>query len=759
MDRNFHGRLLRLIGLLLLLLVSVSIIAHYHISNLGTESSATEEHGGQVHRSRSLDHVKEDNLKPSDLRFRIDELKKIKASVTNELRDLENKRQKLHAEMSGYNTHIDHLKSEYEKTHLELEQLKLSIENTKLEQQEVVMRNMPELHAPRRILASLEDDVFLEPPRGKSKHRCRMDTCFDYSRCSLTSQFPMYFYDPEDLPMTPSAMDTFVKFSVTHTLNTSPHMTYDPHIACVYIVLVGDLAQGQAWNTSGLERKLKNLPYWRGDGRNHVIINLARNYQNRDMFDGVDTGRAILVQSVFTEFQFRPKFDLVVPPALGIARGDVWEFIPPLVPAKRKHLLSFQGDYKAIELFQDILKKNEEKPLNSLLNNAGSKQQPEPHLQKNVQYPQNPEQYQGTGSDRKDVNSLRNVNAGVNDEKVGDLTNGRGQRSDMAGQGRLQRNLQSLDGMGHEQQQQLQHQQHQLGDGQQQPSKASSQGGRSQMLIQQERSIVNTLKRMQMLYRDDGFHFDFSCGPSDERIFGVNGEWGLCGPTALRSEVLKQSTFSLIIAPTNDSVLCSALTQMRLFEALQMGAIPVLLGDHIELPFSELISWKDAVVALPKVRITELHFVIRSFSDNDLLAMRRQGRHIWETYMGTSKTIIDTTLLVLRTRLMIPAFPQAEAPSPSVFNSSFVPLREEVDEIAEPEDMLGPIEAPYPSLRFTRNFTVNLKMFNIPGDPFHSYPFTPFENVLPAEAKFEGEPNGMNHFLFQFSFFSLSLVV
>ena len=57
----------------------------------------------------------------------------------------------------------------------------------------------------------------------------------------------------------------------------------------------------------------------------------------------------------------------------------------------------------------------------------------------------------------------------------------------------------------------------------------------------------------------------------------------------------------------------------------------------------------------------------------------------------------------------------------------------------EAEDILGPVETPFPSLKFRRNFTFSTGVFNQPGDPFHLYPYTPFEPVLPAEAKFLGK--------------------
>ena len=67
-----------------------------------------------------------------------------------------------------------------------------------------------------------------------------------------------------------------------------------------------------------------------------------------------------------------------------------------------------------------------------------------------------------------------------------------------------------------------------------------------------------------------------------------------------------------------------------------------------------------------------MHFLLRAVPDNDLLAMRRQGRLIWERYFGTAQSVVDTIVSVIRDRLGIPPLPAPQAPSISVFNSSFV---------------------------------------------------------------------------------------
>lgn len=67
-----------------------------------------------------------------------------------------------------------------------------------------------------------------------------------------------------------------------------------------------------------------------------------------------------------------------------------------------------------------------------------------------------------------------------------------------------------------------------------------------------------------------------------------------------------------------------------------------------------------------------MHFLLRAVPDNDLLAMRRQGRLIWERYMSTAQAAMDTIIAVIRDRLGIPPLPATQTPSPNVFNESFV---------------------------------------------------------------------------------------
>lgn len=163
-----------------------------------------------------------------------------------------------------------------------------------------------------------------------------------------------------------------------------------------------------------------------------------------------------------------------------------------------------------------------------------------------------------------------------------------------------------------------------------------------------------------------------------------------------------------------------------------------------------------------------MHFLLRAVPDNDLLAMRRQGRLIWERYLGTAQGAVDTIIASVRDRLGIPPLPASMTASPSIFNESFVvcvmrpsiriheivfyirrweifqPLKSDTI-IAEPEaeESLGPLEPPYPSPAFKRNYTTMLihghEIWNDWVDPFNLYPQLPFDTILPSDAKFLGK--------------------
>lgn len=105
------------------------------------------------------------------------------------------------------------------------------------------------------------------------------------------------------------------------------------------------------------------------------------------------------------------------------------------------------------------------------------------------------------------------------------------------------------------------------------------------------------------------------------------------------------------------------------------GAVPVILGgDQIKLAYDEVIQWGRVAIFLPKARVTELHFLLRTIPDEDIVRFRRQGRLVWERYLASVQSTLDTVVAVLRQRLNIPPLPADTVAAISVFNETFQPL-------------------------------------------------------------------------------------
>ena len=107
----------------------------------------------------------------------------------------------------------------------------------------------------------------------------------------------------------------------------------------------------------------------------------------------------------------------------------------------------------------------------------------------------------------------------------------------------------------------------------------------------------------------------------------------------------------------------------------------------------QVIDWNTAAVILPVQRVTELHFLLRTFGHGDIFSMKRQGRMLLETYFSSRSTVLDTVLDVIRHRLSIPGLAFSDTPSPSIFNKTFTPLlMDHLPPEVEPDESLGNIE-------------------------------------------------------------------
>lgn len=590
----------RLIAVLLVFALIVPLITHYYLG----KHIAPSEHfrsRSKLDKQFGMTDTLLDNI--DELKFQVDELKRIKLSLANELRELEGRKSKLLTDISTFTKKADGLRSQAEHHHSDVLRAQRELELIKLAKQRANdCPQLPHLKLPQEIFVSSLSKINPLPDKRTSSN-CDLNNCFDFSRCPFNSGFPVFVYD---FPLGRQRYDSTMEV-VWELLKGIPNYTVEPERACLYVVIVGSLEDiVDKKKNSELELDLHSLPYWRGDGRNHLILHAPLSRQAKHTSSlltlNINTGLALMAQTTFSSSsRYRHGFDIVVPPFTGPTKGELWNFAPFQLPAQRKHLLSFQAEHAATL----------------------------------------PE---GMAVLRNQLN----------------------------------------------------------------------------MLAQEA----------------NDFFIELYLSKSDFSSSSDGSEWLLWGQLENRTKVLRHSTFTLILdcdSPSWDS------THIRLAEALQFGAIPVILLRKVILPFNDMIDWHKAAIILAPARLSELNVLLRTITNEDILELRRQGRFLWQTYLSTTDVLLKTVLATVRTRLALPAQPVAASPTPSLFSESRPPATNSLD----PEAAIG---FPQQSPTFLRNLTVTVVdtnlVWNSPPGAFQMYPSSPFDPIPPSSSPLKNSSKG-----------------
>ncbi|KAF1653783.1 UNVERIFIED_CONTAM: Exostosin-1c, partial [Eudyptes robustus] len=172
--------------------------------------------------------------------------------------------------------------------------------------------------------------------------RCRMETCFDFSRCEKHG-FKVFTYPRErDQPLS----ESYGK--ILTSIERSRYYTPNPEEACLFILSIDTLDRDHLSGqyVRNVNEKIRSFPLWNG-GRNHLIFNLySGTWPNYTEDLGFDIGQAILAKASFYTKSFRPGFDISIPlfskdhPQRGGERGWLYQ---DSIPPKKKYLLVFKG--------------------------------------------------------------------------------------------------------------------------------------------------------------------------------------------------------------------------------------------------------------------------------------------------------------------------------------------------------------------------------------------------------------------------------
>ena len=204
----------------------------------------------------------------------------------------------------------------------------------------------------------------------------------------------------------------------------------------------------------------------------------------------------------------------------------------------------------------------------------------------------------------------------------------------------------------------------------------------------------------------------FKCSASRERG-ALEREWSLCNTATDRLAKCQKALFALVPCGMEGEV--GPVTFTRLIEALQCGAVPIVVGDCVnQLPFSEVIVWKEAaIIVQPEELSPDLIHVHNSY--NNIRNYRERGHFLFTTYFFSGLKIVESLIAILQNR------------------SGYSPMwyRDYI-----PETLLNTMPRK-PTIPPPHHFQYPQQMWNSPPGPFYSHAYIPeqssaLHNQLPS---------------------------
>lgn len=285
-----------------------------------------------------------------DLQLRIEDLKRIKLSIRNELKLIQREKNKLLKEKTTLTGKNDKLLAQITKSKAQLKQLDLDItanRRRKFEQTCDSDRVSPIIFNPLKSvdineqLSMLKDAQYghlkyelnnlnsTSPHSIEELHKNQRPDIFDLSQCPLTKDFKFHLLEqPDSNHLAVLTDDTRSKVDLTlvkDILQTHRQYTQNPDDACLIVSLVGGL-------NATLELDLS---------KNNLIIDLiGASTSSRNSYNS-----AAIASSVFQQNSFRPYVDLVLPSIWQspLKFDSIIGSVSPQSPIERKYLASYFG--------------------------------------------------------------------------------------------------------------------------------------------------------------------------------------------------------------------------------------------------------------------------------------------------------------------------------------------------------------------------------------------------------------------------------
>ena len=100
---------------------------------------------------------------------------------------------------------------------------------------------------------------------------------------------------------------------------------------------------------------------------------------------------------------------------------------------------------------------------------------------------------------------------------------------------------------------------------------------------------------------------------------------------------VNQNEFDTFINLTINSIFCLCprgygLNSFRLYEAMQLGSIPVVITNQYYLPWQDELNWNEFAVLISEEQLPDLQSILESYKEEQLESMRQKIKEVYPKY-------------------------------------------------------------------------------------------------------------------------------